>query len=100
MVKSDSCQGPNPEWTVDVAGDRTEVRGAVTHSCRDRGVRVIATDRASLDQELDAAVEAIKAVAMTDRSRGILVTRVGSDSFDVTLCASVPFGLTRELQDW
>lgn len=59
-----------------------------------------ATDRASMDRELDEAVSAARTVAMRERRRGILVSRHGHDTFTVTLSDSVPFGLTREFQDW
>ena len=61
---------------------------------------ITATDRASMDRELHEAVSAARAVAMRERRCGILVSRHGHDSFTVTLSDSVPFGLTREFQDW
>ncbi|MEW1810756.1 hypothetical protein AB0284_08600 [Pseudarthrobacter phenanthrenivorans] len=58
------------------------------------------SDRQSMDSELDAAVAAAKAHALTGRSHGILVTRHGVDKFTVDLSEAVPFGLTRECQAW
>lgn len=58
-------------------------------------------DRASIDRELDTAVAALREQALHERRRcGILVTRQGPDSFTVALSDAVPFGLTREKQDW
>jgi hypothetical protein len=53
-----------------------------------------------MDSELDAAVAAAKAHALTGRRHGILVTRHGVDKFTVDLSEAVPFGLTRECQAW
>jgi hypothetical protein len=57
-------------------------------------------DRQSMDTELDAAVTAAKAHALAGRRHGILVTRLGVDTFTVDLSEAVPFGLTREHQAW
>jgi hypothetical protein len=66
----------------------------------DLTLTVTATDRASMDQQLDEAVSFVRAQAMHERRRGILVTRNGHDSFTVALSGTVPFGMTRERQDW
>lgn len=58
------------------------------------------TDRANMDRQLDEAVSAARTVAMRGGRQGILVTRHGHDSFTVALSDTVPFGLTRELQEW
>jgi hypothetical protein len=63
-------------------------------------LKVSATDRASMDRQLDNAVTVARARAMRERRRGILVTRHGHDSFTVALSDTVPFGLTRERDDW
>lgn len=60
---------------------------------------ITATDRASLDRQLDDAVTVARTRAMAER-RGILVTRHGHDSFTIAVSDAVPFGLTREHQDW
>ncbi|UKA64881.1 hypothetical protein LFT43_14815 [Arthrobacter sp. FW306-04-A] len=63
-------------------------------------ITVTATDRASMDRQLEKAVTDALAWAMRERRRGILVTRHGHDSFTVALSDTVRFGLTRERQDW
>jgi hypothetical protein len=57
-------------------------------------------DRESMDSELDAAVTAAKAYALAGQRYGILVTRLGANTFTVDLSETVPFGLTREHQAW
>ncbi|GAA5201898.1 hypothetical protein GCM10023346_47380 [Arthrobacter gyeryongensis] len=63
-------------------------------------IAVIAADRAGMQRELDEAVNVAVAKAMQDQRCGILVTRHGFKRFTVTLTDAVPFGLTREHQDW
>ncbi|UUL76758.1 hypothetical protein NG819_03065 [Pseudarthrobacter sp. Fe7] len=63
-------------------------------------VTITVSDRHSMDTELDAAVAAAKAHALTGSRHGILVTRHGVDKFTVDLSDTVPFGLTREHQAW
>jgi hypothetical protein len=58
------------------------------------------TGRANMDRQLDEAVSAARTAAMRGGRQGILVTRHGHDSFTVALSDTVPFGLTRELQEW
>lgn len=61
---------------------------------------ITATDRESLDRQLDAAVAIARDQAMHEPFRGILVTRHGSAVFTVALSDAVPFGMTREHRDW
>ncbi|SDL62751.1 hypothetical protein [Arthrobacter sp. ok362] len=63
-------------------------------------ITVTATDRGSMDLQLDEAVAAVMATAMCERRRGIIVTRHGYDSFTVALSDAVAFGLTREQHEW
>lgn len=65
---------------------------------QDLTIVINAIDRASLDRQLDEAVEIARAKAMQERRQGILVTRRGYDLFTVGLSDTVPFGLTREQQ--
>ncbi|CAM3158605.1 hypothetical protein PSET11_00112 [Arthrobacter ulcerisalmonis] len=58
------------------------------------------SDRQSMDTEIEAAVNAAKVHALTEKTHGILVTRIGADTFTVALSDTVPFGLTREQQAW
>jgi hypothetical protein len=62
-------------------------------------VTITATNRASMDRQLNDAVTFAQARAMHER-RGILVTRHGHDSFTIAVSDAVPFGLTREHQAW
>lgn len=66
----------------------------------DLTIAIIAADRASMERQLDEAVTVARTKAMHERRRGILVTRHDYDSFTVALSDAVPFGLTREHQDW
>lgn len=66
----------------------------------DLSIAVRVTDRASMEHQLDEAISIARATAMNEGRRGILVTRFGFDSFSVALSNEVPFGETREYQDW
>lgn len=59
-----------------------------------------AVDRASMERQLDDAVAVARAQAAIEGRQGILVTRHDYSSFTVALSDAVPFGLTREHQDW
>lgn len=63
-------------------------------------IAVTATDRASMEQQLDEAVAIAQTRAMQEGGEGILVTRHDFGSFTVALSDAVPFGLTREHQNW
>lgn len=58
------------------------------------------TDRASMDQQLDAAVAAALARALISKSHGILVTRHSQEKFTVALSEAVPYGETMERLSW
>lgn len=66
----------------------------------DLKIPVTATDRATMEKRLDEAVAVARTRAMQEGRRGILVTRHNHESFTVALSDAVPFGLTREHQDW
>lgn len=66
----------------------------------DLPVTVRATDRASMEHQLDEAVQAALTQAMHEGRKGILVTQVDPASFTVDLSDAVPFGLTREHRAW
>jgi len=59
-----------------------------------------ATDRGSMERQLDEAVDAALTQALHEGRQGILVTQHDPASFTVDLSDVVPFGLTREHQDW
>jgi ribose 5-phosphate isomerase len=63
-------------------------------------IAITATDRASMERQLDEAVAVAMTRAMHQGRQGILVTQHNNDSFTVDLSDVVPFGLTREYQEW
>ena len=66
----------------------------------DLTITVTVTDRASMEHQLDEAVAVAMTRALIERRQGILVTRHSPGSMTVALSEAVPFGLTREHQDW
>jgi hypothetical protein len=66
----------------------------------DLPIVVTATDRASMERQLDEAVGAALTQAIHEGRQGILVTQHDHASFTVDLSDAVPFGLTRELREW
>jgi hypothetical protein len=66
----------------------------------DLTIAVTATDRTSMERQLEEAVSVAKTRALREGRRGILVSRHDFDSFTVALSDAVPFGITREHQDW
>lgn len=62
-------------------------------------ISITATDRASMELQLDEAVAAARSMAMHEKRHGILVTRHDYHSFTVALSEAVPFGLTHEHED-
>jgi hypothetical protein len=66
----------------------------------DLPIAITATDRTSMEHQLDEAVAVAMTRAMNEGRRGILVTQHANDSFTVDLSDAVPFGLTREHQQW
>ncbi len=65
----------------------------------DHTLRVTVTDKATMDAELNAAVDMSREKAMRDR-HGVLITRHASDSFTVAVSADVPYGITQEKHAW
>jgi hypothetical protein len=57
------------------------------------------TDRSEMESTLNATVQRLM-VRARHSQHGILVTRSGPYTFTVSLTHEVPFGLTREHQDW
>lgn len=66
----------------------------------DLEITVTVTVRANMERRLDEATAIARAWAMDEGRRGILVTRHDRGSFTVALSDAVPFGLTREHQNW
>lgn len=66
----------------------------------DLAITLMVADRAAMYHQLEAAVGVMQARAMTQGRGGILVTRHGYNIFSVNLSDTVPFGLTREHDDW
>lgn len=63
-------------------------------------LRIIADNRENMDEQINEAVAITLERAMAEQRRGILVTRHGSATVTVGLSDGVPFGLTREHQEW
>jgi hypothetical protein len=55
-----------------------------------------ATDKTTLDDDLNAAARTAQDFATSDCRRGILVTRIGYASFVIELSSEVAYGTTRE----
>jgi hypothetical protein len=66
----------------------------------DLPITVIATDRAGMERGLDEAAAVARTRALHEGRQGILVTRHDYYAFTVDLSDDVPFGLTREHQNW
>lgn len=75
-------------------------RAKPVRSTEDVAILVRVANRANMERQLDEAVASARMKAMTEGLRGILVTRLGFDTFSVALSDDVPFGQTRESQDW
>jgi hypothetical protein len=71
-----------------------------TDTEHDLSITVRVTDRDSLENELNAAVSALRERATGERRQGILVTRHAANEFTVALSDSVPFGMTQENHAW
>ncbi|MCM0618082.1 MULTISPECIES: hypothetical protein [Micrococcaceae] len=54
-------------------------------------------DRASMDEDITAAVDRMIEEARRQRMHGVLVTRLGDGHFVVGLSNAVPFGYTEQL---
>ncbi|TLM71678.1 hypothetical protein [Pseudarthrobacter sp. NamB4] len=57
---------------------------------------VSATTRSEADEKLNASVRQLRALAMENPTRGILVTKWGAGHFTVELSDQVPYGQTWE----
>jgi hypothetical protein len=59
-------------------------------------IDILISDPASMEKQLDRAVEFARTHAMKEKTCGILVTRHTFTHFTVGLSDSVPFGMTIE----
>jgi hypothetical protein len=66
----------------------------------DRPITISATNRNTLERELNHAVQLAEEQAMTEGRRGILVTHEAPGRSTVALHGDVPFGITREKRAW
>lgn len=71
-------------------------RKMITTLKAERTYYVTGDNPQSIQEDLDAAVELARQQAMEERRNGILVTRLGTASFTVTLSDEVPYGTTQE----
>ena len=65
-----------------------------------RALTVEVKDRKLLEEQLEEAVSTAREWAAQEKSRGILVTRLGPGHFTVGLSDDVPFGVTVECRAW
>jgi hypothetical protein len=89
-------------WLIQLnaeANNPRKKRRRTMRTAPDLTAAITATDRASLDRQLDEAVDAAITRAIREGRPGILVTRHAHDSFTVALSDDVPFGQTLEHQD-
>lgn len=63
-------------------------------------LQIVAEDPRSLQDDLDRAVEQIRAAAVSGDRRGILVTRRSRSLFTVEASSDVPHGIIREKDRW
>lgn len=63
-------------------------------------IQISVSERASMELDLDTAVHLAIRLAMKEGLQGVLVTRHNYTSFTVDLSNSVPYGLTRERQEF
>ncbi|MFD1214129.1 hypothetical protein ACFQ36_19035 [Arthrobacter sp. GCM10027362] len=59
-------------------------------------LEISATHPDEADEKLNAAVYELQLRARADRTRGILVTRIGAGRYTVELSPEVPYGFTEE----
>jgi hypothetical protein len=59
-----------------------------------------ATSRHGLEEQLEEAVRQLQQLARRTKKHGILITRHRHDYYTVALSETVPFGITRELDQW
>jgi hypothetical protein len=62
-------------------------------------ITITAANARTLMEQLDAAVETTKEMAMVVGGHGILITRRGYDAFTVAISSDVPYGFTYERQE-
>lgn len=63
-------------------------------------LEITAHDPATIENDLNSAVETAQRHAMQDRRHGVLVTQNGYTSYTVEVSHGVPFGETRERRQW
>lgn len=92
--RSEAAAARESALTIETRESRTMQRTI------DLPITVIATDRAGMESGLDEAVAVARTRALHEGRQGILVTRHDYYAFTVGLSDDVPFGLTREYQNW
>jgi hypothetical protein len=69
----------------------------MTHHLRNVTLKATAgTGGKALQEQLDAAHEAVRSVAALGRQHGVLVTRHRHDTYTVAVSPEVPYGMTYE----
>jgi hypothetical protein len=75
-------------------------REEMTEALAEHVLEVTVTDRAGFERELEQAERLLLARAIDERRGGILIRRTSYSSFTAEVSGDVPFGLTRQRQDW
>ena len=63
-------------------------------------IKITVSTRSEMESKLEMAVQRLIQRAQGYRDRGILITRNSAQDFTIQLDMCVPFGLTRELENW
>ncbi|MFC0488618.1 hypothetical protein [Sinomonas atrocyanea] len=63
-------------------------------------IEIRVESRRNMEYELEQAVRTLRERAEQIKDRGILVTRRSPQDFTIELHPDVPYGLTKELQNW
>ncbi|QCO99908.1 hypothetical protein FCN77_22060 [Arthrobacter sp. 24S4-2] len=63
-------------------------------------LEIIAHDPATIENDLNSAVDIALRHAMQERRHGVLVTQTGFSTYTVAVSRDVPYGETREQRQW
>lgn len=63
-------------------------------------LEITASDPATIENDLNCAVDIALRHAMQERRHGVLVTQTGYTTYTVAVSREVPYGETHELRQW
>ncbi|MEK0156615.1 hypothetical protein [Arthrobacter oryzae] len=63
-------------------------------------LEIVAHDPATIEHDLNSAVDIALRHAMQEQHHGVLVTQTGFSTYTVAVSRDVPYGETRELRQW